>query len=106
MPGLTRLQKTHKFSEPDTLGSPSHELDRITKGLYQKIGGSRAIGLHLNPLNTRSPSFTALVTGIRKLIDTIGAAPQTGLRPPAALTDQSEDEDHRGGPQPDLPWSV
>ena len=65
--GLSRLQglqNTRKFRAPDYLGSPSHELTVLTKGKYQKVGGSRAIAPYLDIDNARSASFRALVTGI------------------------------------------
>lgn len=71
--GLARHQGKQKFRSPDYLGSPSRELARLTKGRYQKVGGSRAIGPWLDPDNTRSDSFRNLVTGIRRI--SAGAAP-------------------------------
>lgn len=65
--GLAKFQATKKFRSPDYLGSPSKELHTLTKGRYQKVGGSRAIGVHLDIENTRSDSFRNLVTGIRRL---------------------------------------
>lgn len=64
---LSKLQASAKFRNPDRLGSPSKELALLTKGGYQKVSGSRAIGRHLNPANTRSPSFKCLVQGILRL---------------------------------------
>lgn len=64
--GLQKHQQGRKFRTPDTLGSPSAELKQLTKGLYQKRGGSRAIGAHLDPDNTRSDSFRNLVSGIKR----------------------------------------
>lgn len=69
--GLSRLasqQRTRKFRDPDHLGSPKEELKKLTKYLYQQVAGSRAIGPHLDPENTRSRSFHNLVSGIRRLI--------------------------------------
>lgn len=65
--GLVRHQAARKFRSPDTLGKPSDELKALTKGRYEKIGGSRAIGKHLNPDNTRSPSYRNLLTAIRRM---------------------------------------
>ncbi len=70
--GLARRQGHRKFRSPDYLGSPSKELATLTKGRYQKISGSRAIGSWLNPDNVRSDSFRNLVAGIRRLV--IGVA--------------------------------
>jgi hypothetical protein len=49
------------------MGSPSTELKILTKRRFEKIRGSRAIGLHLNVDNERSPSFRNLIAAIRRL---------------------------------------
>ena len=68
MAHLTALQNKKGYRAPDKeCGSPSAELDKITKGIYQKVSGSQAIGLHLDINNTRSASFRNLVDGIRRL---------------------------------------
>jgi len=67
--GIARHQRNRKFRAPDRLGSPSQELKALTKGRYQKISGSRAIGSHLDPANGRSHSFKLLVATVRRLID-------------------------------------
>lgn len=64
---LATQQGSAKFRAPDRLGSPSKELATLTKGTYQKVSGSRAIGRHLDPANTRSPSFKNLIQGIRRM---------------------------------------
>ncbi|MFA7279244.1 MAG: DUF4276 family protein [Sterolibacterium sp.] len=64
---LAMQQGSAKFRDPDRLGSPSKELTALTKGTYQKVSGSRAIGDHLDPANTRSPSFKNLLQGIRRM---------------------------------------
>ena len=75
MPALADQQARAKFRAPDALGSPSHELHLLTKGLYQKVDGSRRIGQHLDLNNGRSPSFACLVGGIRRLADELLALP-------------------------------
>jgi len=65
--GLAKHQLTKKFRSPDYLGSPSKELSILTKGKYQKVGGSRSIGVHLQLDNARSDSFRNLVAGVRRL---------------------------------------
>lgn len=67
IPRLSREQNRRKYRAPDYLGSPSKELDRLTKGCYQKVGGSREIARHLLLENERSASFKNLVRGIRRL---------------------------------------
>ncbi|MDR9839806.1 DUF4276 family protein [Herbaspirillum huttiense] len=65
--GLSKLQGNAKYRDPDRLGSPSKELNELTRGKYQKVGGSRALGSSLNLDNTRSDSFSNLIQGIRRL---------------------------------------
>lgn len=66
--GLARQQSRVKFRTPDYIASPYHELAVLTKGRYQKVSGSRSIGLWLDPNNKRSTSFYNLIAGIRRLI--------------------------------------
>ena len=70
--GLAAKQHKRNYRAPDRLPSPSHELQKLTRGLYQKISGSRAIGLHLDPENRRSNSFRVFVEGIRRLVTANG----------------------------------
>ena len=72
--GIAKRQLEGKFRRPDMLGSPSRELRQLTKGRYQKIGGSRAIAEHLALENDRSSSFFALVNGIRRALADFPAA--------------------------------
>lgn len=65
--GLVRHQASRKFRSPDSLGNPSKELQALTKGRYEKIGGSRVIGQHLCLDNERSPSYRNLLTAIRRM---------------------------------------
>lgn len=65
--GLTKHQGTAKFRHPDALHSPSKELLVLTKQRYQKVSGSRAIGLHLDASNQRSISFKNLMAGIKRM---------------------------------------
>jgi len=67
--GIAPQQNKSKFRAPDELGSPSEELVKLTKGIYQKMGGSRAIAPHLDLDNNNSRSFKILLNGIRKLIE-------------------------------------
>ncbi len=64
---LRGQQEKEKFRYPDRLSSPSRELAKLTKNMYQKVSGSRAIGAFLDPENLRSSSFRNLVAGIRRL---------------------------------------
>jgi len=65
--GLARQQQSRKFRSPDALGSPSKELQALTKGHYEKVAGSRAIGHHLSLDNQRSPSYRNLLAAIRRM---------------------------------------
>lgn len=71
--GLVKHQTNKLFREPDRLGSPSKELKTLTKGLYQKVSGSRRIGPCLDPDNIHSASFRNLVTGIRRVAGDMAA---------------------------------
>ncbi|MTW22276.1 DUF4276 family protein [Allochromatium palmeri] len=67
--GLARQQGNRKFRDPDALVNASEELGKLTGKRYQKLGGSRRIGPHLNlddGMNT-SRSFKALIEGVRRV---------------------------------------
>lgn len=66
MRGLAKLQKKRPYAMPDGQSNPFRTLTRIAPS-YQKVGGSRAIGPHLDPENGRSRSFLNFVAGIRRL---------------------------------------
>ncbi len=65
--GLQAQQQNKKFRTPDRLGSPSHELKILTRQSYQKVSGSKAIGLWLDVQNQRSSSFYQLLQAIRRM---------------------------------------
>lgn len=65
--GLARYQHKAPYDKPDDLAGPARKLQSIAPA-YQKIGGSRAIGPHLDPANKRSHSFGVFVAGIRRLL--------------------------------------
>lgn len=64
---LTGQSAKAKYRNPDKIVNPSIELRRVTGGRYQKIGGSRAIGIHLDPVRNLSRSFQVFIEGIRRL---------------------------------------
>jgi len=70
--GLASRQRSAKFRDPDRLGSPSRELAVLTKGLYQKVSGSRAIAPHLQIESPRSRSLCQLVDAIRRQAAALG----------------------------------
>ncbi len=68
--GLASRQGKRKFRAPDGLGSPARELARLTRGLYQKIAGSRAIAPHLRlDGSNASHSFGVFVSGLRRVVE-------------------------------------
>ena len=73
--GLQQLQNKRSYRSPDGTVSPSNMLKRIASG-YQKIGGSRAIGPHLDLDNNRSRSFAHFIATIRQLAGELQASQQ------------------------------
>jgi len=69
--GLVALRNKAKYRNPDALGNPSEELMKLTKGVYQKVAGSRAIGPLLDLENNTSHSFNVLISGINRLIASV-----------------------------------
>ncbi len=69
--GLTTKQGNRKFRSPDRLGNPSDELFQLTENLYQKMAGSRAIAPHLKLDGNYSHRFNTLISGIRKLSESL-----------------------------------
>ena len=67
---LSRHQRSSKFRNPDILGNAAQELDQLTKGVYQKVGGSREIGKHLSLdiVSNRSTSFRVFVEGLSRIV--------------------------------------
>jgi hypothetical protein len=74
-----RHQASRKFRTPDRLGSPSQELQTLTRHRYEKVAGSRAIGACLNPDHNRSVSFCNLMAAVRRMEQELLA-----LNPPEA----------------------
>ncbi len=64
--GLAKQQNTEKFRDPDRLGSPSKELQRLVPR-YRKVDGARAVAEHLDLEHNRSTSFRSLVHGLRRI---------------------------------------
>lgn len=65
--GLSARQSKKKYRMPDDIANAAEELSKITGLRYQKVGGSREIGPHLNLDNQRSRSFAVFIEGIRRL---------------------------------------
>lgn len=72
IPNLATLQQGIKYRNPDSKPNPADILDKLTKGEYQKVSGSREIGKYLDLNNSRSQSFYHVVKGIRTLFIDIG----------------------------------
>jgi|SRR6185437_985044 len=72
IPNLPQLQNNRIYRNPDSKSSPSDLLDKLSKGKYQKVSGSREIGRYLDIYNTRSNSFYQLVIGIKDLLIHVG----------------------------------
>ena len=68
---LVRYGNMRKYRVPDVIHSPGNELRKISCCAYQKVSGSRAIGLELSLNSNRSHSFGVFVEGVRR---TVGGA--------------------------------
>jgi hypothetical protein len=66
---LAKLQNKKPYNNPDDLASPAKRLQSIAPS-YQKVGGSRAIGPHLDINRNLSHSFRVFVEGLRRLVRT------------------------------------
>ncbi len=64
--GIASRQSKARFRDPDQLQKPSLELEKLTRKVYQKVSGSRAIAPHLNLHEPRSRSFHHLIAAIRR----------------------------------------
>ena len=69
VPKLAQNQNNAKFRDPDRLNNPDQELLKLTKGIYQKVSGSRAISLYLDLTRNKSSSFNILIAGITQILD-------------------------------------
>lgn len=72
IPRLAAKQNRAKYRAPDKLANAAQELEKLTDYLYQKVGGSRAIGPHLDIENKRSRSFAVFIAGLRRLVAETG----------------------------------
>lgn len=72
IPSLPARQNSAKYRAPDNLANAAEELKKLTAHRYQKIGGSRAIGPHLDLGNGRSRSFAAFISGLRRILAEVG----------------------------------
>lgn len=65
---LAKRQSNSKYRDPDRLNNAAQELKHIARS-YQKLSGSRAIGLALSLDENRSASFKQLTNGIKRLFE-------------------------------------
>jgi len=70
LPKLARHQERRVYRDPDAQHNPADRLRELTGKIYQKVMGSRQIGLYLDPANKRSRSFRNFITGIRRIAGT------------------------------------
>lgn len=70
---LIRHSSTRKYRTPDNISNPASELEKITGNQYQKVSGSRAIGIHLSIADNTSSSFKAFLQGIEKAVQQLDA---------------------------------
>jgi hypothetical protein len=69
--GLARMAEVSKFRDPDRLNNAAQELKALTKGAYQKVGGSRRIAPHMDLSGAnRSSSFRVFCEGIHRICST------------------------------------
>lgn len=68
LPHMGKHQESKKYRDPDNLSKPSRELELLSAGRYQKVSGSRAIGLHIElDGRNRSHSFGVFLQGLRRI---------------------------------------
>ena len=65
--GLQSYGAKAKYRDPDAIHTPAWELKKITRGAYQKVGGSREIGPRMSTTNNKSHSFGVFIAAIRHL---------------------------------------
>jgi hypothetical protein len=65
---LDSQQGKAKFRNPDVLSNAAEELSKLVP-TYQKVSGSRAIGVFLDIEHNFSTSFRFFISGIRRLVE-------------------------------------
>ena len=66
VPALVRHEARSKYRVPDDIQAPSRELMKITRNVYQKVAGSKAIGRYMRLDMNRSHSFRVFLEGVRR----------------------------------------
>lgn len=72
IPNLVRYGNRRQYRTPDDIHSPAVELSKITRNVYQKVAGSRAIGPQLSLGRNRSHSFRIFVEGVQGAVRSLG----------------------------------
>lgn len=62
---LARYGNRRQYRTPDEIHSPAVELFKITRNVYQKVSGSRAIGPQLSLDRNKSHSFRVFIEGVQ-----------------------------------------
>ena len=75
---LRRYARRSRYRIPDAIDSPASELKKITQGAYQKVGGSREIGLRMSTEQNTSHSFQVFMSAVQRLADEARGTRQFG----------------------------
>ena len=65
---IAKYKNKAKYRIPDKISEPYEELIKMTKGRYQKISGSRGIGVKLSIDNNASHSFQVFIKSIKNMM--------------------------------------
>ncbi len=65
-PEIAKNQNRSGYRDPDSHSQPSKRILKLVPD-FEKVGGARAIGPHLDVENMRSPSFKNFVQAVRRL---------------------------------------
>jgi hypothetical protein len=65
---LTEIGSKARYRQPDDVAQPGKALQQLVPS-FQKVGGAKAMALHLSAEANASRSFHAFVTGVRRMWD-------------------------------------
>lgn len=68
VPSLSRHQNNSKYRYPDRLANAAEELNKLTNNKYQKMDGSRRIGLFLDLGKNKSHSYLVFIDGLKRVL--------------------------------------
>lgn len=63
---VTKLSAKVKYRDPDRLGNPKEELQKLFPG-HQQLSGARRIAAHMNIEENASTSFRFFISGVRRI---------------------------------------